>query len=118
MVGRVNYTGVPNKAGMVLILRVPARCALGGCLPPATLDSRRVPGERGQTKTNGSNVRTHSVWFPTQASSPWKLLQLNADAATIKRVAVRVHIGEARIRMLLQYEVCTMYIYVCTAESI
>ena len=118
MVGRVNYTGVPNKAGMVLILRVPARCALGGCLPPATLDSRRVPDERGQTKTNGSNVRTHSVWFPTQASSPWKLLQLNADAATIKRVAVRVHIGEAQKRMLLQYEVCTMYIYLCTAEFI
>ena len=75
-------TGVADQAGVVLIFRLPLGAASRRGLPAPTFDGGGVPGEQRDVAALASLEKNmvHSVWFPTQASRPWKLLQLEAEA--------------------------------------
>jgi hypothetical protein len=92
-VRNVHDTGVANQAGVVLIFRLPLGAASRRCLPASTFDGGGISGE--QRDIDNRRLREewiYCVWFPTQASSPWKLLQLEAEAATAKRRTAREQI--------------------------
>jgi hypothetical protein len=84
-------TGVTNQAGVVLIFRPPLSAASRGCLPASTFNGRRVPGELRDVAAIASLEKNmvHSVWFPAQASRPWKLLQLEAEATRARQRTAR-----------------------------
>ncbi len=65
-----------------LIFRLPLGAASRRGLPAPTFDGGGVPGEQRDVAAIASLEKNmvHSVWFPTQASRPWKLLQLEAEA--------------------------------------